>query len=184
MPRLQQWVEQGWTAEAGLAFFDSLAAVRPEDMIGEWRGTELPSGHPLDGLLVAYGWYGKRFTDHDRVDPLLFEGAGAVRAVDPARLPLGLALALPHIVRTSAARTIFRLLLPALATDRPGARLRSMEHRGVITAAMIYDAQPIIDHFRRVDEDRLLGLMDLRPTPAPFFFLLTRTTASGRSAAS
>ena len=184
MPRLQQWAEQGWTAEAGLAFFDSLPAVRPDDMTGEWRGTELPSGHPLDGLLAAYGWYGKRFSDKDRVDPLLFMDAGQVRAVDPARLPLGLALALPRIARASAARGLFRLLLPVLATDRPGARLRSMEHRGLISAAMIYDAQPIIDHFRRVDEDRLLGLMDLRPTPAPFFFLLTRTTASGRSAAS
>ena len=184
MPRLQQWAEQGWTAEAGLAFFDSLPAVRPDDMTGEWRGTELPSGHPLDGLLAAYGWYGKRFSDKDRVDPLRFMDAGEVRAVDPARLPLGLALALPRIARASAARGLFRLLLPVLATDRPGARLRSMEHRGLISAAMIYDAQPIIDHFRRVDEDRLLGLMDLRPTPAPFFFLLTRTTASGRSAAS
>ena len=184
MPRLQQWVEQGWTAEAGLAFFDSLAAVRPDDMTGQWGGAELPSGHPLDGLLAGYGWYGKRFTDRERVDPLLFMDSGAVRAVNPARLPLGLALALPRIARTSAAQGLFRLLLPALATDRPGARLRSMEHRGVITAAMIYDAQPIIDHFRRVDEDRLLGLMDLRLTPAPFFFLLTRTTASGRSTAS
>ena len=184
MPRLQQWAEQGWTAKAGLAFFDSLAAIRPEDMSGEWRGTELPSGHPLDGLLSTYGWYGKRFNDNDRVDPLLFEDAGAVRAVDPARLPLGLALALPRIARTSAAQGLFRLLLPVLATDRPGARLRSMEHRGLISAAMIYDAQPIIDNFRRVDEERLLGLMDLRLTPEPFFFLLTRATASGRSAAS
>ena len=39
MPRLQQWAEQGWTAEAGLAFFDSLPAVRPDDMTGEWRAT-------------------------------------------------------------------------------------------------------------------------------------------------
>ncbi len=184
MPRLQQWAEQGWTAEAGLAFFDSLPGVRPEDMTGEWRGTELPSGHPLDGLLASYGWHGKRFTDRDTVDPLLFMDAGAVRAVDPARLPLGLALALPRIARTSAARGLFRLLLPVLATGRPCARLRSMEHRGLISAAMIYDAQPIIDHFRRVDDDRVLGLMDLRLTPEPFFFLLTRTTTSGKSAAS
>ena len=88
MPRLQQWAEQGWTAEAGLAFFDSLPAVRPDDMTGEWRGTELPSGHPLDGLLAAYGWYGKRFSDKDRVDPLLFMDAGEVRAMrGPGPLP-------------------------------------------------------------------------------------------------
>ena len=37
---------------------------------------------------------------------------------------------------------------------------------------MIYDRQPIIDHFRRIDEIRLLGLMQVRTAP-PYFFLLT-----------
>jgi hypothetical protein len=38
---------------------------------------------------------------------------------------------------------------------------------------MIYDRQPIIDHFRRIDEIRLLGLMQARTAPPPYFFLLT-----------
>ena len=37
---------------------------------------------------------------------------------------------------------------------------------------MIYDRQPIIDHFCRVDKIRLLGLMQVRSVP-PYFFLLT-----------
>jgi hypothetical protein len=64
-------------------------------------------------------------------------------------------------------------------TRKPKARLRSLEHRGVVTAAMVYDALPIIYVFRRVDADTLLGLMDLRGLPAPFFFLLERDDPAG-----
>ena len=39
---------------------------------------------------------------------------------------------------------------------------------------MIYDRQPIVDHFRRIDDDRVLGLMEMRGMERPFFFLLTR----------
>ncbi len=49
-----------------------------------------------------------------------------------------------------------------------------MEHRGRVTATMIYDARPIHDVFRRVDGDTALGLMDLRGVPRPFFFVLRR----------
>jgi hypothetical protein len=39
---------------------------------------------------------------------------------------------------------------------------------------MIYDRQPIVDHFRRIDSDRVLGLMEMRGMERPYFFLLTR----------
>jgi len=58
--------------DEALALFDTLPAVRPEEMLGEWRGEEFPTGHPMDGLLAATGWAGKRFDDADRVHPLLF----------------------------------------------------------------------------------------------------------------
>ena len=41
-------------------------------MLGRWRGSGLPTGSPLDGLLEAYGWYGKEFLDAETVHPLLF----------------------------------------------------------------------------------------------------------------
>ena len=44
----------------------------------------------------------------------------------------------------------------------------------MVTAAMVYDALPIIDVFRRVSDDVRLGLMDLRGLPDPFAFLLER----------
>ena len=53
------------------------------------------------------------------------------------------------------------------------------EHRGVVTATMIYDALPILDAFRLVDDDTVLGVMDLRRAP-PFVFSLARD-ASDRS---
>ncbi|KAK8091320.1 hypothetical protein PG994_000825 [Apiospora phragmitis] len=40
---------------------------------------------------------------------------------------------------------------------KPGARLRPVEYRGVVTASMVYHQVPIIDHFRRVDGDTLLS---------------------------
>ena len=182
MPWLENWAERGMSPDAALEAFDALAAVLPEAMIGTWRGTELPTGHPLNGLLGLYGWRGKAFIDADRVHPLLFDGHDAVHALDPARLPLGVALKLPRVSRTDAARGLFKTMLPVLATRAPKARLRSVAHRGLVSAGMIYDDLPIIDHFRRVDDTRVLGLMDWRPTPAPFFFLLTREATGAASA--
>jgi hypothetical protein len=173
MPWLKTWADEGRTTAAALDAFDSLPAIDPGAMTGSWRGMELPTGHPLDGLLALYGWRGKRFIDAERVDPLLFDRGDDVLALDPAWLPLRLALALPKIARTDAARGLFRLVQPLISTRKPKARLRPVLHRGLVSAAMIYDDLPIIDHFRQVDETRVLGLMDLRPTPRPFFFLLT-----------
>jgi hypothetical protein len=33
---------------------DTLAGVALDACIGRWRGSGLPTGHPLDGLLEAY----------------------------------------------------------------------------------------------------------------------------------
>jgi Domain of unknown function (DUF4334)/GXWXG protein len=144
-------------------------------VVGRWRGSGLPTGSPLDGLLESHGWYGKEILDAETVHPLLFrDRSGRPRPVDPALLPVGLLRDHAHLARVPAARAAFGVLRPLLHTNRPKARLRTVEHRGVATAAMVYDALPIIDIFRRVGVDTLLGLMDLRGLPRPFFFLLRR----------
>jgi hypothetical protein len=144
-------------------------------MVGRWWGSGLPTGSPLDGLLESCGWYGKEFLDAETVHPLLFrDRTGRPRPVDPALLPVGLLRDHSGLVRWPMARAAFGGVRPLLHTKRPKARLRVMEHRGVMTAAMVYDDLPIIDVFRRVDPDTLLGLMDLRGLPQPFFFLLRR----------
>lgn len=163
------------TAEA-LARFDRLAPVGQEELLGAWRGSGFASGHPLDGLLEQAHWHGKRFESSEAVHPLVFRGAaGQLRSIDPRWLLPALAL-MPHLPRPCSVRAarLVRWLGPLLATSRPAARLRTLCHRGVCTAAMLYDHAPIIDVFRRVDADTLLGVMDARGVEQPFFFLLHR----------
>ncbi len=163
------------SADAALALFDSLPPVAPEDLLGRWRGESFPSGHPLDGLLETYHWHGKAFRGPEDVDPLLFRTAGgevmALRAVmpDPRWLEHW-----PWLRRRWVGGVFQRWLLPLLNTRKPQARLRVVQHRGVATAAMVYDRLPIVDVFRRLDATTLLGLMDARGIPQPFFFLLQR----------
>jgi hypothetical protein len=171
------WLERaerdGTSLRDALAAFDRFEPVAMDALMGRWRGSELHTGHPLDGTLEAYGWYGKEFRDVETVFPLLFTGHdGEPFAVNPAWLPVRHIESLP-LRRTRAAATAFRLGKRLLATRRPTARLRMISYRGALTATMIYDAQPIHDLFREAAPGVLLGLMDCRGL-APFFFVLRR----------
>jgi len=164
----------GTTQREALEFFDSLPVATLESLSGRWRGGGLHTGHPLDGLLEEYGWYGKDFLTPDVVHPLLFtDKHGAVIAVNSRHLPMGALVKAPKGSRVL--RALFSLLQPILRTTKAQARIRMMEYRGQVSATMIYDYLPIHDVFRRVDADTLLGLMDLRGVPQPFFFVLRRT---------
>lgn len=167
-------LERGVSPARALEIFDSLPAVTVAELHGSWSGAEVPTGNPLGGLLRAYGWHGKRVASAEEVDPLVFNRSGALFAVNPALLPVGLARVAPWLARNPVLATVGRRFLPLLKTRRPRARLRMVEHRGVATATMIYDARPITDHFRRIDDGTLLGVMDLRGLDQPFFFLLRR----------
>lgn len=57
---------------------------------------------------------------------------------------------------------LFLFCKPIFATKKPGARLRMTEFRGKTSATMIYDTKPICDVFRRMDDSRVMGCMDLR----------------------
>jgi hypothetical protein len=163
------------STEEALALFDSLDPIPVDFMIGTWRGDEITTGHPLDGLLTATGWYGKQFVDADTVHPLLFHTAdrNAAFPVDPARLPMRVPLP------TGPGQSYHRLITaarPLLATTKPTARLRMTEYRGRSSATMIYDAKPINDIFRKVSDDTVLGLMDRRGDDRPCPFVLRRAT--------
>ena len=176
---VRRWRRNGVSTEAALARFDALPAVAPDDMVGAWRGTGMPTGHPLDGLLERLGWRGKRFGNDGRTDPLIFHPD---LALDPALMPLKVALRWPGIARSVPVRAAFGLVRAALRARGPAASLGRVEFRGCLSTAMIYDRQPIVDHFRRIDEIRLLGLMQT-PLAPPYFFLLTAErggTAGGR----
>lgn len=163
---------------AALEAFDAGAAVTPQDLLGRWRGSEVPTGHPMDGLLEAYRWWGKEFRSTEDVDPLLFAGRdGRVRALDPRLLPLTVA-ARGWAPRSAALGRLVAVAHPLLATRSPRARVRETEVRGVVGAAMVYDHLPVVDAFRRVGgtggAEELLGLMDRRGDRVPFLFRLRR----------
>jgi hypothetical protein len=64
--------------------------------------------------------------------------------------------------------------MPLLSTAHSSARLRMTSYRGVVSATMVYDHLPINDVFRQLDDDSVLGVMDLKGMETPFFFLLRR----------
>ncbi len=160
------------TPDGALAFFDDLPPMPITELVGAWAGAGLSTGHPLDGLLEAVGWRGKRFDGPEAVHPLVFGRPGATFSVNPALAPL----ALRHPGLSRAAGGVAGPALSLFRTSEPKARLRMMEFRGVVTATMIYDQFPINDVFRKVDDGAVLGLMDQRGAKAPnyFFFTLTR----------
>jgi hypothetical protein len=172
-------LRRGAAQEEVLAFFDSLPVVRPGEMVGRWRGSGLPTGSPLDGLLEAYGWWGKEVVDAETVHPLLFaDQRGAPRPVNPAFAPLWLLRSRPGLAHWSLPRRLFPVVRPLVRTGRPTARIREIAHRGATTAALVYDRLPIVDVLRRVTDDILLGLMDMRGLNDPFAFVLTREPPS------
>jgi hypothetical protein len=165
------------SAADALARFDAAPAVDPDFMIGTWHGDELPTGHPLDGMLAASGWWGKQFVDAETVHPLLFptRDGSALWALNPVLAfgGLGVATKIPALKRQNLGGLI-SALDPILRTRTAKARLRTTRYRDVDTATMIYDQLPINDVFRRIDDRTVLGAMDLRGLARPYFFVLRR----------
>lgn len=164
------------TPAAALQRFDALEPVGLDFMLGAWRGEGFATGHPMDGALQAYHWWGKRFDSAEHVHPLVFSTrSGGTVCVNPSWLAPALAwMKQRPLPRSAALGRIAQACLPLLATRRSQARLRLMEHRGKLSATMVYDRLPIHDVFRRIDADTVLGLMDLKAMEQPFFFLLRR----------
>ena len=161
------------TPTEALAYFDTLDPVEIDTMIGDWRGAEVSTGHPMDGMLEATRWFGKSFQNAEAVHPLVHTGLTGKRfCVNPAMLPMKLGMRLGWLRPITP--LLFGLLQPLIATRAPKARLRMMQYRGKLSATMIYDAKPINDVFRKIDKDTVLGLMDHRGDAHPFFFKLTR----------
>lgn len=59
------------------------------------------------------------------------------------------------------------------------ATLWNIEFRGEVTATMVYDGRAVFDHFKRLDDNTLMGIMNGRPELVLaggefFYFLLER----------
>lgn len=163
------------TTEA-LALFDSLEPVDVDFMLGRWVGAGFATDHPMDGLLETFGWYGKAFVTPDDVHPLLFRRGGDVISISPRFMPMNLLWKMP-VPRSGLLNALSLPFKLALQTRNARARLRMLEHRGKVSATMIYDDLPIHDVFRKLDDVTVLGVMDLKGMPQPFFFQLRREGA-------
>lgn len=57
------------------------------------------------------------------------------------------------------------------------AQLREVKFRGKVSASLIYDNKPIMDYFRKIDDNTLIGLGEMKGN-LTFFFYLTREKAT------
>ncbi|WP_078894648.1 DUF4334 domain-containing protein [Streptomyces sp. CT34] len=123
-----------------------LPTVRPEEILGMWKGTGITTGHRVESLLAQANWYGKTFHSVDHVEPLICRDEHGALFSD-AELAKG------------------------------EASLWAVEFRGETTATMVYDGQPVLDHFKRVSDNTLLGVMNgknVLDEGQHFYFILER----------
>ncbi|MBC9712653.1 DUF4334 domain-containing protein [Streptomyces sp. TRM66268-LWL] len=111
------------------AIWAQLECVRPEEILGSWRGSEFDTGHVMNGQLDSVEWYGKTFVSLLDVKPLMCRDGDGV-------------------------------LYSHVELGKGEASLWSVEFRGETTATMVYDGQPVFDHFKKVDDDTLMGIMN------------------------
>ncbi|WP_151772479.1 DUF4334 domain-containing protein [Streptomyces abyssomicinicus] len=139
---------------AGLdAVWAALETVRPEEILGEWKGGEFETGHPLNGMLAKAGWYGKSFASVHDVKPLLCRDEKGE-------------------------------LYSNVELGKGEASLWTVEFRGESTATMVYDGQPVLDHFKRVDDATLMGIMNAKGVTAEgpyYYFFLERVAEAPRT---
>lgn len=167
--KLEALMHKQNSQQEAFALFDSLEPVSNAEMIGPWRGREITSGHPMEGLLSLSGWHGKRFESEEDVFPLVMKGRNGKRYnLQPNTMKYNIPRAMIPLT--------MRLFKPFLSMKKSVARLRTLKHRGVVTSAMLYDSLAIIDVFRKVDENTLMGVMDFKDadTSASYFFVLDR----------
>ncbi|HWJ68305.1 MAG TPA: DUF4334 domain-containing protein [Nocardioides sp.] len=112
------------------ALWADLAPVEVSEMIGSWRGGDFATGHVASAVLEKVRWHGKRFD-------------GPLAAV-------------PLLCRDDQGD-----LYSNLAAGGGGeASLWAVGFRGEVTATMVYDKLPVLDHFKKVDDDTVMGIMN------------------------
>ncbi len=159
--------------DEALKIFDKLETVDCDFMLGRWKGSEVMTGHPMDGILDLVGWYGKYFIDTDNVHPLIFyRKKSQLFSVNPITMPLGLMKY--NLPRLKLYKPLLRIVRLLIQTQKGKARLRMLEHRGKVSATMCYDQLPVNDCFRKLDDNSVLGVMDQKGGSQPYFFMLER----------
>lgn len=163
-----------FTQKQAFAIFDSLPTIDKKAICGKWKGYEIITGHPMEGLLTASNWHGKEFINFETVHPLVFDKfSGGQFYGNPALMPIMLPI---HRIPKWLVTLIMKCFWRVLKTNKSRARLYNAEYREKVSAAMVYDQLPIIDNFRKIDENTLMGAMDIKGyfSRKTYFFLLER----------
>lgn len=112
------------------ALWADLATADVEEILGPWRGGDFATGHVASTVLEKVRWHGKRFDS-----------------------PLA---AVPLVCRDENGE----LYSNKEAGGGGEASLWQVGFRGEVTATMVYDRMPVFDHFKKVDDDTLMGIMN------------------------
>jgi|EndMetStandDraft_6_1072998.scaffolds.fasta_scaffold03490_3 hypothetical protein len=151
------------TQDALAATFDTLPAVTIDELRGLWIPDSSYAETPGGRVLLESGWRGMRFTSSESVDPLLF--GNELFAAD---LPKLLSLLSGGPVDVSAHRDLVQ-------ASGPIARVRMVEYRSVLSAALVYDQAPILDYIRAYDKDTVVGAVEARGmVDTPVYAVLRR----------
>ncbi|WP_198020161.1 DUF4334 domain-containing protein [Nocardioides sp. J54] len=131
------------------ALWAGLATVTVEEVLGSWRGGDFATGHVASRVLQKVRWHGKRFDGPLAAVPLVCRGEDG------------------------------ELYSNTEAAGGGEASLWEVAFRGEVTASMVYDRLPVVDHFKKVDDDTLMGVMNGKLEAAfgvtdPYYFWLER----------
>ncbi|MDP9822347.1 DUF4334 domain-containing protein [Nocardioides massiliensis] len=104
--------------------------VGVEEVLGAWRGGDFAVGHPVSNLLTSARWHGKRFDSPTEAHPLICRDEHG------------------------------ELYSEKTMGGGGYASLWEVGFRGEVTATMVYDRLPVLDQFKAVDDNALLGVMN------------------------
>ena len=112
---------------------------------------------PVDTDFMVGTWKGGKFDGGSEPDPINWYGKRFTSTTDVE----------PLLVTNDKGEVV--------TFDRLGAaQMREVAFDGTLSAALIYDSQPIMDYLRKVNDDVVIGLGDIKGKPTDFFFHLTR----------
>ena len=157
------------SCEDALAIYDALEPIDTDFMLAP-EGEGFATGHPLDKSDVATGM--ASVLTAPNTYPLVFRKAsGKLTTVKPMLVMPGLGCWTGCRFCRIGGKT-FQFALPL--SRRRSAPACMIHYRGKTSATMSYDNLPINDVFRKVDDNTVLGIMDLKGMKQPFFFVLRR----------
>lgn len=111
-------------------FWADLDTVTVDEILGAWRGGDFATGHVISEVLEQSRWHGKRFDAPLDAKPLICRDENG---------------------------ELYSNLKGGAGGE---ASLWMVGFRDEVTATMVYDKQPVFDHFKKVDDTTLMGIMN------------------------